>query len=48
MEHTLDTELLNELFPMNDLIKQVQLIIKTIDNNICYVAAENGYLDLLK
>jgi hypothetical protein len=33
---------------MNDLIKQVQFIIKTIDNNICYVAAGNGYLDLLK
>jgi len=44
----INMELLNELFPMNDLIKQIQIMIDTLDNNICYVAAGNGYLDLLK
>ena len=35
--------LLNDQFYMNDLIKQIESIINTPDNKICYIAAKNNY-----
>ena len=43
----IDINLLNETFPMNNIVKQIISIIKTI-NNVCCVTACHGYLDLLK
>ena len=33
---------------MNDLIKQIKIIIKTPNKKICYESAAHGFLDLLK
>ena len=41
-------DLLNDQFPMNDLINQIKIIIDTTNYNICYIAAKNNFLTLLK
>ena len=40
--------LLNEKFVMNDLLKQIKIIINTSNDKICSIAALYGLIDLLK
>ena len=52
-KNKINIDLLNDLFPMNDLIKQIEIIInKTFPTyntyKICCKAASNGYLDFLR
>ena len=44
----INIDLLNDQFPMNDLIKQIHIIINTTNDKLCDKAAKNGLLDLLK
>ena len=44
----INMDILNDLFLMNDLIKQIKIIINTPNENLCSVIAENRYLNCLK
>jgi hypothetical protein len=44
----INMKVLNNLFYMNDLIKQISFIVIITNDKICSYASENGYLDLLK
>jgi len=44
----IDVKLLNEQFQVNDLIKQIKIIIETPGNKLCYMTSDSGFLNLLK
>ena len=43
----INMDLLNDQFPINDLIKQIKIIINTPINNLSNICSSHGYLDLL-
>jgi hypothetical protein len=47
-KNKINIDLLNELFPMNDLIKQIHIIINISNNYLCENACIYGFLNLLK
>ena len=48
IQKKINIDLLNDKFHMNDLIKQIKIIIKTPNKKLCYESTAHGFLDLLK
>jgi len=47
-KNKIDVEFLNEQFPMNELIPEIKIIIKTLDKDICNYFSSVGNLECLK